>query len=102
MEEKKEGKKVKLRNGKEEIESLVWSTGTSLKELLKKKPMALYHLVMKCRDHNYQLTDKVAEYLKSQDLILQDGTVHDSIKNIVLSTVVGEGINMELVSPLAQ
>lgn len=60
-----------------------------------------YELVMKCRDKNHQLFGNTGERLKKLRLIEEDGSIHGSIRNIVLSSAEGEGLEMTFKSPVA-
>lgn len=73
----------------------------SLEDLLGSHPVDFYGLVMKCRDRNYQFFGNTGEILKQYSLVQSDGNVHASIRNVVLSAVVGEELDMTLGSPVA-
>jgi len=120
---------LKLKNGTEEALPLVRITMLSLSALIEKNPIAFYELVMKCRNQNHKFFGNTADELvklslvtesgrlTSQEVIsigkrldLKDGDsipeniqyhVHDSIRNIVLSAVEGEGLSMKLTNPIA-
>jgi hypothetical protein len=97
---------VKLKNGSEEVPQLVTVTMVALRGLLDPEKgvqgaTALYDLVMKCRDDSYQFFGNNQQYLENLDLVESSGTIHQSIKNIVLSAVDGEGMNMAIVNPIA-
>jgi len=91
---------IRLKNGSEEADVLVYSAMGSLKVLADDQPNALYELVMKCRDNNHVFFGDTGNILKERHLIEPDGRVHDSLRNIVLSAVVGDGLEMCLQSPL--
>lgn len=94
---------IKLKNGAEEAKMLVGVIMLSLQELLKEKPIIFYELVQLCRNPEHELfSDVVVAELKNTNLIEVAGTVHSSIKNIVLSAVTGEGIDLFLKSPVDQ
>ena len=93
-------KMVMLKNGSEEAEVSVRAICLSLQELFDSAPVILYELVMKCRDSKHEFFGDSGK--KLQDLSLVDGdTIHRTIKNIVLSAVVGEGFEMKLTPPIA-
>ena len=80
---------------------LVTATMLSLALLLAKQPIHFYELVMKCRDENHQIFGNLIEpELKKLMLLQADGIPHRAIKEIVLSAVVGEGLEMTLQSPI--
>jgi hypothetical protein len=93
---------VVLRNGAEEAEPLVVVTMSTLRLVMKERPLALYDLVMRCRDNNYKFFGGTGGYLVGLALINAGHDVHDSIKNIVLSAVEGDGMDMVLRSPVAK
>jgi len=92
---------VTLKNGATEADVTVFAAMASLDSLMKKNPMALYELTQKCRDENHKVFNEHLELvLKDGCLMEQDGKIHESIKNIVLSAVVGDGLDMILDSPI--
>lgn len=90
---------TKLKNGAEEATPLVAVTMMALRELIK-LPIPFYELVMICRDRNHKLWSNTASILQERNLLDETGRVHDSIRNIVLSAVSGEGIDMVLGWPV--
>ncbi len=95
-------KMLKLKNGIEEAEPLVMTTMMILRQLMHSKPMVLHDLVMKCRDSSYTLFGNAEAVLQEFALMLSDESIHNSIKNIVLSAVTGDGLAMTLGSPVAE
>ena len=98
---------ILLKNGTTEVTSLVKVVTLSLRELLNQKGAAalsgatqFYDIVSLCRDSNYQVFGSNLQLLKNLALVGEDGRVHESIKNIVLSSVEGEGLEMSLVNPV--
>ena len=91
---------VILKNGAEEIKSFVVMAMAILNRLAQERPLALCDLVMKCRDRNYQFFGDNEGYLKSLELVEGNGTVHGSIRNIVLSAAEGDGLDMHIRSPV--
>jgi hypothetical protein len=59
-----------------------------------------YDLVMICRDPGYKIDSTNLERLKQLSLLKPDGKPHNILKNVVLSAASGEGLDMELKSPL--
>jgi hypothetical protein len=102
---------VKLRNGAEEFEPLVVNTLVTLKALWEQSPIFLYDLTMMARNRDYVPFPPCRAGLIRTGLVtprIVDGkahptlcSMHDSIRNIVLSSFVGDGMDMEMVSPLA-
>jgi hypothetical protein len=94
---------VKLKNGSEEAMVLVTATMLALQSLLlQTDAIAFCELVMKCRGSAHELFGNTQEVLKKLSLVDQNGEVHDSTRNIVLSAAVGEGLNLSLQSPIAE
>lgn len=90
---------VILKNGAEEVKALVMVTMMSLRHL---EPIAFYELVQKCKDDTHIFWGDTEEKLKSLALLECSGRPHDSIRNIVLSALAGEGLDMRLVSPIKE
>ena len=95
---------VTLKNGEKERKSLVNVTMMSLRTLMNEgKAMVVYELAELCRKPNHKPWGQTGEDLKKLQLATeQNGSwnVHDSIKNIILSAVEGEGLNMILGNPV--
>jgi len=92
---------VLLKNGIKEAEPLVRvMMYLVLPDLLKNHPTAFYDLVMRCRDKSYKFFGNNEKLLKDKNIVDTDGSIHSSIKNIVLCAIEGEGIEMRLVNPL--
>ena len=93
---------IKLKNGSEEEKALVVVVMVSLQGLLDKNPILFYELVMKCRDSKHELFGDSGKDLQDLALLQQDGNVHSSVRNIVLSAAQGEDLDLTLISPAAQ
>ncbi len=98
-------KTVKLKNNTEEAAPLVTTTMMSLNQLWESGIpgiLMLSDLVQICRnDKKYQKFGDNEEELKKRALLQADGRPHDSIRNIVLCAFTGEGLELNLGSPLA-
>jgi len=95
-------KTVKLKNGGEEVDTLVTVAMFSLRGLMAEKPTVFFDLVMKCRDSKYVLFGEASKVLQDLALLEPDNIPHDSLRNIVLSAVTGDGLEMTLGSPLTE
>lgn len=97
---------VILKNGAEEASPLVVLTMMSLKSLMDRgEAMALYELVELCKDPDHTPFGVTGETLQVLSLVSKTESgwwVHNSIRNIVLSAVSGEGLDLCLVSPVAE
>lgn len=94
-------KTVKLKNGSEELEALVITIMRILQSLHQQQPIALYEAVMVARDPTHKPWGNTGKVLKKYTLLGADGRMHGSIRNIVLSGVAGEEMEMRIVNPLA-
>lgn len=70
----------------------------SLQSLIEDEPIAFYELVMLCRNPSHEPFGNTGQKLVDRMLVEQDGQPHSSIRNIVLSATVGEGLDMKLVN----
>lgn len=95
-------KTVTLKNGSQEAEAVVRATMLHLLRLFDEDPTLAYEFVMITRDPNYALWNDAGEQLKRLHLLDQHGKVHDSVRNIVLSSVTGDEMNMVIESPIQQ
>lgn len=96
---------VTLKNRAEEVLPLVNVTMFGLRTLMAEKPIVLYELVMLCRDRTHRLWGKTSDELLALGFIEKHNDsvqVHDSIRNIVLSAVEGDGPEMTLGNPVAR
>lgn len=91
-------KMLKLKNGAEEAQPLVMMVMQMLQRLAEEKPILLIDFAMKCRDASYEICGGEDE-LAALSLI-KSGYIHDSVRNIVLSAVTGEGAEMALGDPI--
>ncbi|TET14849.1 MAG: hypothetical protein E3J82_01470 [Candidatus Thorarchaeota archaeon] len=92
---------VQLKNGAVELKVFVASIMLVLDRLVDEKPVAALDLVMKCRDSSYQFFSDNEEILQARNLVEKHGTIHSSIRNVVLSAFEGDGFDMVLHSPVA-
>lgn len=92
---------IKLKNGAIEAKPLVGVMMLSLEHLMDEKPMALYELVMKCREPEHEFFGTTGEDLQKLNLVGPGGTIHSSVRNIILSATSGEGMDLKLHSPVA-
>ena len=93
---------VILKNGAEETKPLVVVMMGKLETLMKETPLVFYDLVMLCRDSTYQPFGGAGEDLKTLGFVNSDGSVHQSIRNVVLSATNSDGMEMTLGSPVKQ
>jgi hypothetical protein len=96
---------VLLKNGSDEAKPLVATTLFVLEGLAKELPIVLYELAELCKDPAHKPFGRCGDDLVDRNLATrdEDGTyrVHNSIRNIVLSAVEGEEMDMTLGNPVA-
>ena len=95
---------IKLRNGSEEPEPIVKVTMMALESLESKGlpgMLALYDLAEICKGKTVAPYGDNQKMLQDLALLKPDGQPHESIRNVVLSAVQGEGLGMYLGSPVA-
>lgn len=96
---------VALRNGTEESKALTAGIILASRALLSeecKTPMAFWDLVRMAQDKDYRPMKVNAAALRERNLLESDNSLHGSIKNIVLSSVEGEGLAMIYVNPVVR
>jgi hypothetical protein len=97
---------VILKNGAKEAKVLVMSTMPLLKDLMEENILAFYELVMVAREPNHQIFGSLAnDLLAIQFINSKDGSryhMHNSIRNIILSAVEGEGIDLRIIPPIKE
>ena len=93
-----------LRNGSTEPAPIVQTTMMALSEIMNVDTVgitALRDLYQLCLGTaGYQMLDPQRQLLDRYLLLDTSGIPKDSIRNIVLSAVQGEGLEMELVNPV--
>ena len=92
---------VTLKNGTVEVKLIVMATLRSLKSLISTDPGTFYELVMVCRDRDHKLFGNAREKLEASKLLqAHESRPHESIRNVILSAVTGDGLDMVLGSPV--
>ncbi len=96
---------VRLNNGTQMAKPLVMSVMMSINGLEQQGlsgMLAVYELVEVCKDKDYKPSPDNMKKLQDLRLLEKSGKPHDSIRNVVLSAVQGEGIDMTIGSPVAK
>jgi hypothetical protein len=94
-------KTVWLKNSTQEAEGLVKVVMLQLRKLFEGNPIIFYELVTKCRDSSHEFFGETGKELMYMQLVQHDGnSIHSSIRNVVLSAVTGEELEMRLGNPL--
>jgi hypothetical protein len=95
-------KSVRLKSGYEEAQSLVVSTIFQLELLITEDSIAFYEAVMIARNPEQVCFGDRANRLKELAILTRDGRMHDSVRNIIVSAVSGEGLEMRLGNPVVE
>jgi hypothetical protein len=95
---------VSLKDGSRVAYNLVVIITMNLEAIIKEDFTALFDLVEKCKDSNYEfianpLGDSKAT-LKKWGMIGRDDQVSEDLRKIVLNSVEGSGLSLRLVNPL--
>lgn len=91
---------VKLRNGTEEVAMMVPIIMMHLKSMFADDPIAAYEIVMHARDRNHPpWNETMTARFKSLSLLESDGRMHDTVRNIIVSAVTGDLLDMTLRDP---
>lgn len=92
---------VKLKNGTEEPRVVVAATMVSLQAMFRDAPIIAYEFVSVCRDPLHKIWSG-KDQMVAAGFMNEDGKMHDTIRNVTLSALDGEGMGMTLGSPVAQ
>ena len=95
---------VTLKDGYKIQEAALITITNNLEDALKENQVAFYDLVEKCKDPSYRFVvnpfaDSKA-ILRKYALLDEHDTVHDHIRNVVLNSIEGDGLSIELISPI--
>ena len=91
-----------LKSGKRMSRDLLLPIIASLAYLATYKPDLLIELLKFCRDSEYTPRDlESVKVLRALELILPDGNIRGSVKEVVRSSIQGNDSNLRLVSPIA-
>lgn len=94
---------ITLKNGSSHPEVSVISTMMSVEGLWKSGITGMCHvveLVARCKDPKVRIDLSSESALKDLGLLQGDGVPHDTVKDVVLSMAVGEGLDLTLGSPV--
>ncbi|MFA5143843.1 MAG: hypothetical protein WC522_06740 [Candidatus Omnitrophota bacterium] len=93
---------VILKNGAFAYRDGINAVMVALQHLLESRPELFVELVRKARnpDHKIWGGAENENHLKILNMLQSNGQLHDLTRNILLSAIEGEGLNMRLVSPI--
>ena len=95
---------VKLKNGSSEPGASVGTSMLTLKDLWGSGIdgiCAVSDLYERCRNPSHSIAAGELKTLKTVGLVKEDGSVHATIRNVVLSAISGDGADLELGEPAA-
>lgn len=95
---------VQLKNGSEEALPIVSVTMVRLRRLLKEKPIHFFELVSFARNPEHEFFGQTGRDLVMDGLVTLGHptgrwAMHDSVKNVILSAVEGDGLDLVLGDP---
>ena len=94
---------MKLKNGSDECVATIVVTQMIINSMFSEDylyPMAFWDLARKCQDSNYKIFEVNQKVLIDVGLMDSNKNIHQSIKNIVLSSIEGSGLDIHLVNPI--
>lgn len=91
---------VLLRNGAEHPTRLVWAISSRLEDLQHHHGFVFVELVEACRDQMFRLGEDALKVLIEKDLATSDGPLCMT-RDVVLSMIEGEGLEMTFGNPIA-
>ena len=95
---------LKLKNGGEAPAAAVWATMTSLKAMMTSGLPSMF-AVIELADHvrrDKRIPDATRALLVQRGLMEPDGSIHDIVRDVILSAAQGEGVSFALVSPVVK
>lgn len=93
--------KVTLKNGFDGYtRSQVGVMTVLLRSLLDDDAVLFYELVMRCRDSNHEFFGTCGVKLQEMQFLDHKQMPHGMVRDIVLSSVTGDGLAMEMGSPV--
>jgi hypothetical protein len=85
---------VELRNGEKEDITVVNDIMKSLASLHSSSPIAFVHLYKKCADPTFKILGADKKTLIEKKLMLPDGSISSTVRNIVISGVIFDEYNI--------
>ena len=93
-----------LKNGGEAPAAAVWAMMASLRDIAASGLPGMLALAdfASYVSHNKPMPDRSRTLLVGWGLLSEDGTVHDVVRDVMLSSTKGEGLSFSLQSPVAE
>jgi hypothetical protein len=93
-----------LRDGSKVAGSALHTVTRNIESVRQKNFLAFFDLVEKCKNPSYRFVvnpfaDSKA-ILRKYGLIDENDRVHDDVRNIVINSIQGDGLSIELISPI--
>ena len=91
-----------LRTGKIVPDAIITTTIIHLKGLLRDGvagAMMFYDIVTLARDPQYRVFPENLRNLKAHGLLDRNGRIHTDVREVILASVVGDGLDMKLRNP---
>ena len=93
-------KMVLLKTGKYVPDTMIFGTWLDLRREIQESPLGIFELVKCCQDRKYRFPEKFLEEFANVGLVLPEGIPQSDVREIVLASVEGEGMEMVFHSPL--
>lgn len=77
-------------------DTLIRTTYLSLATLLNRHPIAFAELVSRVRDERHELVGEAAQVLDIYGLLDSSGRIHQAVREIVLASTAGDGLDLRL------
>lgn len=92
---------IELKNGTTAPKALIVTTTLALDDLLRTNMLTVIELIEKAKNKNYKMFGN-SELVVETTSLMEDGQIHESVKNIILSSFTGERFNLKRVFPLKE
>jgi hypothetical protein len=92
---------VQLKDGSKVPDATMRTAYLSMQHLYETNPLALYELAQVARNPHHMPFGNLGQVLIDSNLVDGDGRMHDDTRHVVLSSLPGDGMNMQLVHPAA-
>jgi len=94
---------VKLRNGTVVSEAAMVTTMMNLRALKEENNIAFYEFVQKCKNPQHSIFGGTStEKIISEAGLMSEGKISEDIRNVALSAIEGEALDIHLVNPCEQ
>lgn len=90
-----------LANGAKELDITVWSIVFALEVMVRDAPEGFRQAVQVARDRDHVPPEPILDQLNAASFLDAHGLMHETVRNVILSSAVGEGRDVLMRSPIA-